>query len=981
MSGDRQEKSSTDREAAGDRGPGPMGLDGTRFAFHRVVSSRRTLIDPVSSPPPADPPPRPAPRRSEELDATRRSSSFTYSVTAAAMAATVYFRWQFQHLLGERGLYSTFLPCVIIASHFGGFWPGLFTTLASVALTNSLLERHLIHLDANAAGDSVALAIFVGTGIVISALSESLLRSQDRRLQAEQERRAQQTLRQTEERFTHLMLHSSDIIGVFSPDGTVLYTTPSVMRILGYPASERIGKNLLRDPIVHPDDQPIQQAFLASILASPGMPIRSEFRLRHANGSWRDFEAIGQILMDDPTVVVLIANYRDITDRKASEYALQDSEQRWRGLIQTLPQLIWTSAPDGGPTYFSPQFATFCGRSAESLLNDGWQQTIHPDDLGRVLELWRAAVAAREPFQNEHRIRRADGVYRWFQVVAVPVGDHSGAVVRWLGSCTDVTDLKQSARALLDAKDAAESANRAKDAFLANVSHEIRTPLNAVLGMTDLVLDSPLDESQRTLLGTVKAAGGNLMEIVNDLLDFSKLEAGKLVLHPDRLSLRTLAREVTHLLALRAEEQGLLLQCEVAEEIPDAVVGDAGRLRQVLVNLLMNGIKFTPRGSVTLSVRKGAAGTAADEGRIPVEFLVRDTGIGISPEKQQLIIRAFEQEDTTTTRRFGGTGLGLTIASNLVRAMGGGDIQLESAPGQGSTFRFTIEFATALAAASEPAPASRLNGAAAFDPPGAHRPQRSLRILVAEDNVFNGQLMCRLLGKYGHTVVLADDGERALQAATSQSFDLLLLDLHMPRLDGLEVLRGLRKHEAVEGAGAGKRLPVIGLTARSVVDIREECLTAGMDDVLQKPAPPEVLFRTMERVLAPSDDASGTLPTLVDAEMLLAVCGADETVLEGLKAAFLENLPQQLDELRRFAAQGQLPQLREAAHKVAGMLRAFSRECGDLALAIEEAAIAGDEPSCRIGVERLLGDAGRLVREVEAMTFASLRQATPLAAS
>ncbi|HVJ86890.1 MAG TPA: PAS domain S-box protein, partial [Caulifigura sp.] len=586
-------------------------------------------------------------------------------MTFAAMAATVYFRWQFQGVLGERGLYSTFLPSVIIAAHFGGLWPGLVATIASVLVTNSLLVGHLLHLDAKTAGDTLAMLVFAGTGGVISLLSESLHRVQGRRIQMEQERRAQLTIQRTEERFTHLMLHSSDIIGVFSPDGTILYQTPSVVRILGYPASQRIGQNVLSDPIVHPDDRESQRGFLASILDQPGTPIRSELRLRHANGTWRDFEAIGQVLMDDPGAVVLIANYRDITDRKAAENAIQDSEQRWRSLVQTLPQLIWTTNPRGMGTYFSPQFLEFCGQSTEAFLNSGWHRVVHPDDLAGVIERWKKAVDAGGAYLHEHRIRRADGAYHWFRVHAIPVRDPAGRVVRWLGSCTDVTDLKQSARELLAARDTAESANRAKDEFLANVSHEIRTPLNAILGMTDLVLDSPLEAQQRNLLTTVKAAGANLMEIVNDLLDFSKLAAGKLVLHSAPFPLRTVVQESIQLLATRAAEQGIELRCDIGSDVPEHVVGDAVRLRQILLNLLMNGIKFTPRGSVSLSVERRPAWQADCA---VVEFRVRDTGIGISPEKQELIFKAFEQEDSTTTRRFGGTGLGLTISSRLVQA-------------------------------------------------------------------------------------------------------------------------------------------------------------------------------------------------------------------------------------------------------------------------------------------------------------------------
>ena len=890
------------------------------------------------------------------------STSFALAASTLLIAATLLFRWQLQDALGERALYSTFLPAVIIAAHFGGLWPGLFATLMSALLTNLLLVNHLLRLDPKAAGDSVALAIFVATGIVISILTESLHRLQLRQLQEGHRRNAQQTLQKTQQRFSHLMLHSSDIIGIFGLDGTILYQTPSVGRILGISPEERIGRNVLDDPLVHPDDRPAHHEFFASIIARPGSLIRAEFRLRHADGRWRDIEAFGQVLMDEPSLVVLIANFRDMTDRKAAERTIRDSEVRWRTLTQMLPQLIWTTTPDGAADYYSPQFLEFSGKRPEDLFNQGWHSVLHPDEVDSVVERWSASVKSSQNYDVEHRIRRADGVYRWFKVRAVPTRDVDGHITRWLGSCTDITDLKLAEQKLLAAKEVAESANRMKDEFLANVSHEIRTPMNAILGMTEVVLASELDRSQRDQLQTVQTAGENLLEIINDLLDFSKIEAGKLILNRTPFSLHRVCQDIVRLLDVRAQDQQLQLICEIQKATPDLVLGDAGRLRQVLLNLVANGIKFTPKGRVELAVRPVGH---LEHDQILVEFVVHDTGIGISPEKQSSIFQAFEQADTSVTRKYGGTGLGLTIASRIVRAMGG-EIQLESNIGSGSTFRFQVPFQFIRRDDSDVETSANVEPPQIAAPRNGVVPHRKLNVLVAEDNRFNSQLLTQVLSARSHQLEVAEDGECALALARTGRFDLLLLDIHMPLRDGLSVARELRSWEQEQGSG---RLPVIALTARDTSQIREECFAAGMDGLLQKPMRSELLFDLIEQVMSPEEQFSSPVvpDQLIDHETLRSISGGDHQILQRLVASFLEYTPQHVLDMQQLADDGDLTQLRESAHKAASTLATFSRIAGDLALSVEEASLQNDLAKAREATQRLVQCCESLWDQVQAL--------------
>ncbi|HEV7735586.1 MAG TPA: ATP-binding protein [Candidatus Binatia bacterium] len=520
------------------------------------------------------------------------------------------------------------------------------------------------------------------------------------------------------------------------------------------------------------------------------------------------------------SVVTSVVLGRERAARAAALAAVAESEARFRAMAESAPVMIWLADAAGGVVYANRATLDFLGRGDE--LADDWTAVVHPDDVTTIRN--RPQLDTDEPWRAEVRLRHHDDAWRWVLATVLPRRDVEGSTIGAIGTAIDITERRAAEEEARGARDAALAAARTKATFLATMSHELRTPMNGILGMSRLALDCEMGAEAREHVQTVQSSAEALLTVINDVLDFSKIESGKLTLERVPFAIRRLVTETLRAFAPLCGDKGLALGADIDGAVPDALVGDPGRLRQVLVNLVGNAVKFTAEGAVRVTI-----GCSLDDEDVAVRVAVEDTGIGIDPAKQAHVFDAFTQADDSTARRFGGTGLGLAISRQLVELMGG-CLAVDSTPGRGSSFHFTARFGRALPGA--------LTEPATTDAPQFVRP---LRILLAEDNPVNQLLARRLLEKRGHTVILAGDGREALLRWRTEGVDLILMDVQMPTMDGLEATARLRAAEAA----TGRHVRIVAMTANAMEGDRERCIAAGMDDYLTKP----IDLRALDRAL------------------------------------------------------------------------------------------------------------------------------------
>jgi PAS domain S-box-containing protein len=872
--------------------------------------------------------------------------------------------------------------------------------------------------------------------------------------------RLERALDRSKARLEVILDAGSDLVITLDKKGVFRFASPSATKHLGWQAQDLIGREAIE--FLHPDD--VESIFSAAFETPPGEAMPPiQHRIRHKDGSWRYFESVATNRLSDPGVRAFVISARPVDERRAAEEALRTSEERFRLLAENATDIISRRGPYGLVTYVSPSVEAVLGYEPESIISTGTAELVHPEDR----EKYRRFLTPEgdEPAQATYRMRHADGHYVWLEGRCRLVRDpETNMPLEYQVVSRDVTERQQRADELRAAKEAAEVANVAKSQFLANMSHEIRTPMNAILGMTDLALLTELTVEQRDYLTTVAQASNSLLDLINDILDLAKIESGRLTLEQIPFSLRDTVHDTVGTMAVRAREQGIGLEAVVDQDLAHGFIGDPGRIRQVLFNLIGNAVKFTHVGGVTVRV-SGRPGRAT--GTDLVQFAVEDTGIGIPEDRLDAIFEAFAQADSTTSRKYGGTGLGLAITSELVEMMGG-NLEATSTVGEGSTFAFEIplpqvdadtiapvphgeradaevlviadvetrglqvattisrsgmgvtvvpDVASAVAKNAEIEPgfdaivvassdgtlaaAEELGRSGLLDRipslalvpngqrgtasryrqlgfkaylaeplgPGSlveavllatsnglgpgemitrhwlRERRRQLRVLLAEDSPINQKLAVRLLARRGHEVTVVDDGRRAVEAFRDGEFDVILMDIQMPELDGFGATFEIRQLEEE----TGKRIPIVALTAHAMAGDEARCLESGMDAYVSKPFRPEELFVTVEQLasgavmpqLSGNEKEDETMHQIFDRDQALAQFGDDPAFMGEIVSIFLEEVAALQAEGDSALEDGRIDVLAKIAHRLKGALgQMTAEEAQHAAFAVEQAAKA-----------------------------------------
>ena len=891
-------------------------------------------------------------------------------------------------------------------------------TVANRLLRDELASRETAIARLRATALSLAEEGGAGSGLQGSEGLEGLAEIIGRLVRAIREggKVLRQTQRALENQIFALDQHA--IVSITDPAGNIVYANEKFCAISGYTRDELIGQN---HRIVNSGLHPLEffQNMWGTITS--GRVWAGEIRNVRKDGSFYWTSAtIVPFLGEDGRPEQFISIRTDITVREAAMARLQEQLHFTQELLEAIPLPIYVKDTERRYTLLNRAFEDFFSIRREDFLGKTVFDLLAPDGAAFHDERDRQLLSEVSSQRYEGKIPRIGSRDREGIYYKATLTRSDGSISGLVGTISDITQRKALEREAMSAKEAAEAANRAKSDFLANMSHEIRTPMNGILGMVELTLETELSDTQREYLGVVCKSTEALLTVINDILDFSKIEAGKLHIEAVPFELRGMVTLALRTLMPRAHDKGLELSCHIDPAVPETVCGDAGRLRQILLNLVGNAIKFTERGEIVVRIEAG-------DGEGGVRFSVHDTGIGIPHDKQATIFAAFEQEDSSTTRRFGGTGLGLSISQRLVEMMGG-EIRVQSTPGVGSNFSFTVRLPAATSVAPPEPALQRLDGLRAlvvddsainrtilcemlarwgviadqasggesavaivstaeppFDlvvvdammpgidgfeaarritaVPSARRPVvimassagpidrdawqsagiaaclpkplvaaellavirrllgqehkvaapdgsllntgalPAMDILVVEDHPVNQQLAVTLLTKWGHRPLVARDGSEALACLASRRFDLVLMDMQMPVMGGLEATRRFREREQ------GSRTPVVAMTANAMETDRQACLDAGMDDFLAKPVRAADLLAVIRRFAPPAAEDKAF-------DYAAALGAVDREILYIVAAPMLDTFPDDITALRAALDSNDVAALHRTAHSL-----------------------------------------------------------------
>ncbi len=797
-------------------------------------------------------------------------------------------------------------------------------------------------------------------------------------------------------RYQAIITASDDAIISVGLDGTVFSWNPAAERILGVSAEAAVGSTSAT--LVPADSQERMLGLLEQLSSGHRIEGFTSDWTRPDGGQRVIAATLSPIFGAGGEVQAFVALVRDITEQQATAAALEARTLELETLLATIPDLVWLKDVDGRYRFCNPRFEQLYGTSEADIVGKDDFAFVDSETAEFFREHDRAAMARGGPTRNEEWLTfRSDGHRELVETTKTPVRNQLGDVIDVLGIAHDITARKRDEEELTRyrqhleelvasrtadleaARVQAEAANHAKSTFLANMSHEIRTPMNAIVGFARLMDEGDLTSRQRDRLARIRSSAQHLLRIINDILDLSKIEAGKLSVEQGDVDLHDIVERVCSVVAGEVSSRGIALTAQL-RDVPDRVRGDGMRIEQVLLNLVGNAVKFTERGSVDVDVAPDEDGTA-------IVFAVRDTGIGMTPEQVSHIFHTFEQADSSTTRRFGGTGLGLAISKRLVEAMGG-TIHVTSEPGHGSEFRVVLP----VIVPDGPHATRRDRVVVGRSTSITARQEALLRqlearhgasILLAEDIETNREVAVHVLRRAGMNVTVATNGREAVEQAANGRFDMVLMDLAMPVMDGFEATRAIR---ALDGHAS---TPIIAMTANAFDEDRQRALDAGMDEHLAKPVEPAELYRALLRWLpertsepgatAPGGGAQAEIDADAAIERLAAVPGLD---LEGALRRLLGDPNRYVVLLRRFCDQhadharavanhlatGDRAAANAAAHSLKGVAALVGAvDVEHSARRIEAALMAGAGTATLLGAARTLRhDLDAFVRHVAA---------------